>query len=996
VTNGAASRANTLRIIYIAANLSPPTGMVAVPGDSQVALHWTPESGATNYFLKRATSPGGPYTVTNLLTDVQFADTGLTDGVTYYYVVSAGITNGLTGNSFEVRATPFNAPFVHPGVMHTIADLERMRTNVLATNQPWYMGYTKMLSDSHSSTSYPMAGPLPTITRDAVHPVLPTAFQDDCGGAYQNALLWYLTGDPAHATRAIQILDAWSSTCTNMNGSDVRLAAGLQGFKFITAAELMRYTGAPWSQAEINTCSNFVRNVILPQNRMYGGGNWGQCGAASAMAAGVFLDDEAVFNEAVNGLKFGALTECDMGIPNYVRPGGWTTEADRDIGHWGLALDNMCQAFWTAWCQGIDMWTYLNNRLLTGHEYLAYYNATTNELVPYVAGTQCDGPANGSIATLDLGQWDFLWEQVYNPYQNLVGVTAPWSSNAVTKVRPEGFDRDHIAFGTLVASLPNRTPGLPIMPSGLTATWSNAQVALTWSAVSGAAGYDIKRSTSRGGPYTNIAAGIAVTSYLDNPVSNGVLYFYKVSATNNVGETVDSGLTTAYPSSTAPAPPTDLTARVTSHVRIDLVWNSVLGATSYTIKRSTNNGGPYATIANGAGTVFLAYADIGLTPNTTYYYVVSATNDIGAGLDSAQASATTLPALPSSWNYSEAGYPTTPGNAIYTNGAFNVKGAGLDYGGGSADAFGFAYLNLTGNGTIVARLAGRTNYSGLSKIGLTLRESLAIGSKHVFLLFDGTGTNGFIHRNSTGGNGTSSGSTNKAGVLPEWLKLSRTNNVFSGSVSSDGTNWTMINSVSVTMNSTLLAGFAVCSRNNGFLDTAVFDNVSVTGIWPPLPETPSGLNASPGDTQATINWSAATNATGYHLKRANSSGGPYATVAGDLGNLFFTDTSLTNGVLYFYSVSGTNIFGESTNSNPINVRPVSLTPPLLSYGLAGSQLQFSWPSTHVGWQLQTQTNSPGVGLGTIWVPIIGSTATDVFSISIDAGVGSVFYRLAYP
>ena len=42
---------------------------------------------------------------------------------------------------------------------------------------------------------------------------------------------------------------------------------------------------------------------MLPQNRMYGGGNWGQIGACSAMAAGVFMDDEAAFNEAMNCLK---------------------------------------------------------------------------------------------------------------------------------------------------------------------------------------------------------------------------------------------------------------------------------------------------------------------------------------------------------------------------------------------------------------------------------------------------------------------------------------------------------------------------------------------------------------------------------------------------------------------------------------------------------------------------------------------------------------------
>src|ERR1017187_5135213 len=1012
VTNGSATSANALRIIYIAANLNPPAGIVAFPGNSQVTLRWSALVGETNYFLKRATSPGGSYTFTNSLTGINFTNTGLTNGVTYYYVVRAAMTNGLTGNSFEVRATPFCGNFIHPGIVHTIVDLERMRTNVLATNNPWFMGYTNMLADSHSSSAYPMAGPATTIYRDAITATLPTTFQDDCAGAYQNALLWYLTGDPAHATKAIQLLDAWSTTCTNASGSDTRLAGGLQGYKFITAAEIIRYTGAPWSQAEINTCSNFVRTVILPQSRMYGGGNWGQIGACSAMAAGVFMDDEAVFNEALNCFKFGAPTECDMGIPNYINPLGWTDESDRDIGEWGLALDNPTEASWIAWCQGLDLWTYLNNRLLTAHEYLAYFNANnttngglaglTNNLAPYVAGTSCDGLNNSGLisqtanAINQLGTWFPLWEQAFHPYQNLIGLSAPWTSNAVAQERPEGYDRDHIACGTLVAALPQRAPGLPILPSGLTATRSNTQVKLVWNSASNAASYFVKRATLRGGPYTNITSAIVATNYTDSAASNNILYFYKIFATNAVGATADSGLATAYPSSTAPAAPVGLVANTTSHVRIDLAWNFVPGATSYSINRSTTNGGPYSTIANGQGTIFLTYADTGLTPNTTYYYVITATNSIGASSVSTQASATTLPALPSSWTFSDGGYLTTPGNATYTNGTFTMRGAGLDYGGGNSDSFGFAYLNMTGNGEIIARFAARANYSGLNKSGLTMRESLANGSKDAFAIFDGTTNNYFLYRSSTGGNGTSSGTTNIGGALPEWLKLNRTGNVFTGSVSPDGTNWTVLNSVSITMNSTLLVGFAICSRNNGFLDTATFDNVSVTGLWPALPGMPSPLIAVAGDAQALLSWSAAMNATGYNLKRGNSSSGPFTLVATNAGNLYFTNTGLANGALYFYVVSGTNYFGESTNSAAVSVRPVSQTPPQLGFALVASQMQFNWPTDHLGWKLQAQTNSPALGLGTNWVTVFRSGATNAIPQTINPTNGNVFFRLVYP
>lgn len=1014
VTNGSASGPNTLQVTYISASFSPPSGIVAVPGNAQVTLRWSALSSATNYLLLRGTTSGGPYTFTNSLSGISYTDTGLTNGVTYYYVLEGVTTNGLTGKSFEVRATPYSSIFVHPGVMSSFTDLNRMFTNVVSTNYPWYMGYTNMLADFHSPSSYAMEGPLPTITRDAITNggILPTQFQDDCGAAYQNALLWYLTGNPAHAAKAIQILDAWSSVCTNMNGSDVRLTAGLQGFKFIAAAEIIRYTGAPWSQTEINACSNFIRTLIVPQNEMYGAGNWGQCGASSEMAAGVFMEDQTIFNNAMNSILYGAPTECDMGIVNYIYPPGYTCESERDIGHWGLALDDMCQAYWTAWCQGIDMWTFLNNRLLTAHEYLAYFNANntasqglnnlTNLLAPYIPPTQCDGPQDFGLisqtanAIDDLGTWYYLWEQAYNPYQNMIGVPAPWTYYAVTQDRPEGYDRDHIAFGTLVCALPPLASGLPVMPSGLTTTWSNAVVSLTWDSASNAMGYVVVRSTSRSGIYTNITGVITATNYVDNTVSNGVLYFYKVFATNAVGQTVNSGLATAYPSATVPSAPPGVIASPTSHVRIDLTWNAVPGATSYTVGRSTISGGPYTTIATGVGTIFLTYADVGLTPGTTYYYVVSAINNIGGGPNSAQTSATTLPALPSSWNYSDAGYQTTPGHATYTNGVFTVCGAGLDMGAlYTADAFGLAYVPLTGNGAIIARLASRTTYSALTKEGLVLRDDLSNGSRNVSVQIDGSGNVTMVYRKTENAIGSSTSSTTNTFSLPLWLEITRTNNFFNTYISPNGVNWTNVGSVSMTLSNTVYAGFAVCSRNNGWLDTAVFDNASVTGLWPALPGTPMGLSAVPEDSQAFLSWGDSTNSTGYNLKRANASSGPFQMVAANLSNLYYADTNLVDGVVYYYVVSGTNYYGESTNSNPISVRPVSQIPPSLDFNLAGSQMWFSWPTDHIGWELQAQTDSLSAGLGSNWSMVFGSNSTNQIPFNIGPTNGSVFFRLIY-
>ena len=80
-------------------------------------------------------------------------------------------------------------------------------------------------------------------------------------------------------------------------------------------------------------------------------------------------------------------------------------------------------------------------------------------------------------------------------------------------------------------------------------------------------------------------------------------------------------------------------------------------------------------------------------------------------------------------------------------------------------------------------------------------------------------------------------------------------------------------------------------------------------------------------------------------------------------------------------------------SNPSpSLAPVSLA---FSQAAAG-QLQVSWPSDHIGWQLEIQTNISSVGLGTNWVIVPGANNTNNFVLPMDPAVGNVFLRLVYP
>jgi len=83
---------------------------------------------------------------------------------------------------------------------------------------------------------------------------------------------------------------------------------------------------------------------------------------------------------------------------------------------------------------------------------------------------------------------------------------------------------------------------------------------------------------------------------------------------------------------------------------------------------------------------------------------------------------------------------------------------------------------------------------------------------------------------------------------------------------------------------------------------------------------PQNLTAAAGDAQVTLNWDAVDGATGYNVKRATSSGGPYETVTSAVYNTY-TDTTVTNGVTYYYVVTAVNSSGESLNSAEVSATP---------------------------------------------------------------------------
>src|SRR5581483_8684705 len=85
---------------------APPTNLSTSTGNGQVSLSWTASASATSYNVKRSTTSGGPYTLVGSPSSTSFTNTGLTNGTTYFYVVTAVNSGGESSNSSEASATP--------------------------------------------------------------------------------------------------------------------------------------------------------------------------------------------------------------------------------------------------------------------------------------------------------------------------------------------------------------------------------------------------------------------------------------------------------------------------------------------------------------------------------------------------------------------------------------------------------------------------------------------------------------------------------------------------------------------------------------------------------------------------------------------------------------------------------------------------------------------------------------------------------------------------
>ncbi|MGW3417951.1 alginate lyase family protein [Streptomyces phaeochromogenes] len=387
-------------------------------------------------------------------------------GLTAALAVGASAT-ALTGST--ASAAP--ATFTHPGMLHAYGELNRAKVRVAAGNDPWLSGWNRLTANSHSAGTW-TPRPQATIIRGGTGENYGILY-NDIHAAYQNALRWKIAGTTAHGDKARDILNAWSATLTTVTGNADRfLAAGIYGYQFANAAELMR----GYSGFDLERFKRMMLDVFYPLNNQFLNShndacitnywaNWDLCTMNSVLAIGILCDDAAKYDQAVNYFKNGAGNgSINHAVPFVYDAQGlaqWQ-ESGRDQGHTMMGMGQMGAFCEMAWSQGEDLYGYGDNRFMKAAQYVAKYNLGQD--VPFTrytwgSGQNCAQQAHTVISANSRGQARPVWDLLHYHYARRRGLSVPYITAMAESVRPEGGGGDYgansggfdqLGFGTLM------------------------------------------------------------------------------------------------------------------------------------------------------------------------------------------------------------------------------------------------------------------------------------------------------------------------------------------------------------------------------------------------------------------------------------------------------------------------------------------------------------------------------------------------------------------
>ena len=645
---------------------TPPTAptITAAPGNGTVKLTWTAVTGAVSYSIARSQTTGTGYTSLGSPTPVSattFTDSNVTNGVTYYYVVTASNGTCGSGNSNEASAAPACTP---PAAITNLAATPGDSSAALTWTAPATAISYQILRSTTSGSGYTLAGSKGStgftdtnVVNGTTYYYVVTASNGSCSSSNSNQVsVTPACVPPAAPTGVIptagdgSISLAWTAPAGATLYRVSRNTTGTGTFPQIATPAAASYLDQPL------TDGTTYYYVVAASN--------GSCWSAnSAVASGTPVCTPPPVPGAITATPGDAKVSLSWGASI-----GATSYSVSRTTTSGATPSSIASPTVTSYTDSTGLTngtTYYYRVSASNGSCSSAYN-TEVPATPIAACSQ--GAPGGVTATVTPStQVNVAWTASspvptggydigrsttsaggYTNVGHVTNATLTFTDSDTALLVGTTYYYVVTANGTCTAtSTPASIPlacQFPAAPSaGLTATNSAGAITVSWTAVAGATAYTVYRSTSSGGTYTAISSNQTAATYTDPAagLTNGTTYYYKVSASNANHQCASAqSAAVSVASCTIPVAPAGLSARRSGNKQVTLVWTNSTGATSYNVLRSTTNGSGYASVGTAAGSPYL---DNTAANGTAYYYVVTASSDAGGICSSGNSTQAAVP-----------------------------------------------------------------------------------------------------------------------------------------------------------------------------------------------------------------------------------------------------------------------------------------------------------------------------------------------------------------
>ena len=934
--------------------------------DSKITLAWNSSARALSYSVKYGTI-FGKYTITANCSTSPCSISGLTNGQTYLFMVSAINSAGSTDLSTPAVGIPSNLPSTPTAVTANGAN-GSVAIAWAAASGPGVITYNILRSTTSGSGYVTIASSLSnltytdsTVTNNTTYYYVVTSTNIGGTSPYSNqvtALPLSAPGIPSSFTATAGAASA------NLNWT------ASSGFGTITYNILRSTTsGSGYTSIATGVSTNSYTDSTAVNGTTYyyvvSATNGGGTSSSSTQASATPIAIPTITSIVVNASGSLALTfPVSVGATSYNIKYGTAT------GVYGTTLTGVTSP---KTISGLTAGTIYYFKLVA-------VNATGSVDSAESTATPLASFAITSTDITSSTQITLAWASSagassytvkYGTASGVYGTT--FSTSATTPTTVTGLTAGTTYYFMVTAVNANGSinanaetslapASVPTVPSTLVATGSNGSVGLTWTASTGTGPitYTVYRSTTTGSGYASIATALATNSYTDNTVTNGTIYYYVVKAINSGGSTANSNEANALPMLPPTAPSSLVPTIGVANVKLDWTVASGLGTITYNVYRSTSSGAGFASIGTASSNT---YTDLTAANGTTYYYKITATNAGGTSPDSNEVSAKAI-ALPTITSIAVNGsgslaitFPASTGASTY-----NIK-----YG-TATGVYGTTVTGVTSPTTISSLTPGTIYYFKLVAVNSTGSVDSAESSATPLANFAITSTTIASSTQITLAWGASAGASSYT------VKYGTATGVYGTTFSTAATSPTTV--TGLTTGTTYY--FMVSAVNaNGSLNANAESSLAPVAISSiPTTLAASGTNGSVG-----LTWTASTG-TGpitYNVLRSTTSGSGYSSIATAVATNSYTDNTVSNGTTYYYVVTSTNAGGTSANSNEANALP--MLPPTAPSSLVPT---VGVANVKLDWTVSS-------GLGTITYNILRSTTSGAGYASIATAVSANTY-----